>query len=135
MASVSHELRTPLNGILGMLEALKTQISDELAEAYLSPAVSNGKILLNLINDILDYSQIKEGKMSLVHIDFDLKKVLAEALNLLTLQAKRRGLSLCLSFDKLIPSKFVSDPNRLRQIVINLLGKQPNPRIIIEKAC
>jgi PAS domain-containing protein len=124
MASVSHELRTPLNGILGMLEALKTQISDELAEAFLSPAVSNGKILLNLINDILDYSQIKEGKMSLVLIDFDLKKILAEALNLLALQAKRRGLSLCLAFDKFIPKKFVSDPNRVRQIVINLLGKK-----------
>ena len=124
MASVSHELRTPLNGILGMLEALKAHISDELSDSYLNPAVSNGKILLNLINDILDYSQIKEGKMNLVLIDFDLKKVLAEALNLLTLQAKRRGLSLCLAFDKFIPRKFVSDPNRLRQIVINLLGNK-----------
>ena len=124
MASVTHELRTPLNGIIAMLEILGDKINDyNLFNQYLDPALKSSKLLLNLINDILDRTQIKEGKFRLVCINFKLEEVLSSAFDIISIQAKNRGLNLFLKLDDNLKNiNWVSDPHRLRQIVINLLG-------------
>jgi len=123
LSSVSHELRTPLNCIITMLDIVEKAVSNELKEDYVKPASHSAKLLLSLISDILDYSQFKANKLRLSFTQFNLKKHLKDILKLMNLQAKGRGLTLELYLDERIPEKICSEPNRLRQIIINLIGK------------
>ncbi len=123
LSSVSHELRTPLNCIITMLDIIEKAVSNELKEDYVKPASHSAKLLLSLISDILDYSQFKANKLRLSFTQFNLKKHLKDILKLMNLQAKGRGLTLELYLDERIPEKICSEPNRLRQIIINLIGK------------
>jgi len=122
LASVSHEFRTPLNGIMGMLENLKEHISHELKQNYLVPAYNSAKLLLTLVNDILDFHQIKEQKLILVPVRFNLRKKLEESLTLISTQAKARGLKLKINMDPKMSKYICNDPNRVQQVVNNLLG-------------
>ena len=122
MASVTHELRTPLNGMIAMLEILKNRINKNLIESYLNPSITSAKILMNLINDILDGTQIKEGKFKLICVDFNIKNLLKNSLDLISIQAKNKGVMIDLKIDNKIPKNWNSDPNRLRQVILNLLG-------------
>jgi len=122
LASVSHEFRTPLNGIMGMLGSLKEHITHELKHTYLVPAYNSAKLLLTLVNDILDFHQIKEQKLILVPVRFNLKKKLEESLTLISTQAKARGLKLKINMDPKMSKYICNDPNRVQQVVNNLLG-------------
>jgi len=122
LASVSHELRTPLNCIVTMLDMMEKFITDDLKDDYLQPAADSAKLLLSLINDILDFSQSKAKSLRLNFCFFNLKQHLTDIIKLMSLQAKGKGLELNLYYDERVPFKIYSDPNRVRQIVINLIG-------------
>ena len=122
MASVSHELRTPLNCIISMQEMLREYIGEDLITKYLDPAINSSKILLSLVNDILDFAQIRAGKLRLRYEEFQLYNILKEAIALFDIQAKTREVEIKFDWDSRISPYFNSDPHRIRQIVINLLG-------------
>lgn len=124
LASVSHELRTPINSNMNLInEALKSpDVPQRVKENLLDPAFKSGKLLLNLVNDILDTSQIKEGKLKLVSQVCEIRKVIQECHYLFEHQCRQKKIALNLTIDKRIPLKIRTDPNRLTQIVLNLLS-------------
>ena len=124
LASVSHELRAPLNGNINLIESAVSSpnIPDEIKESLLMPALRSGKLLLHLIDDIIDMSQIKQKKLRFVFEPKDLKETLRSAAQLVELQAIKKGIQFTLDFDSKRPLKFCTDHMRLSQIVLNLLS-------------
>ncbi|MBN2887677.1 MAG: response regulator, partial [Chromatiaceae bacterium] len=121
LANMSHEIRTPLNAIIGISELLAHTSLDDIQHDYVRTIETSGNALLALISDILDYSKIEAGMLELETIVFDLHDCIQEALSLITLKAREKGLRLHHAIDPRLPRFFVGDANRLRQIVINLL--------------
>lgn len=124
LAKMSHELRTPLHAILGFTQlALKKNLTQgqPLLTDYLQRLRSNGRMLLEIINDILDLAQIESGKIHIERQDVLLPELIAEVLNSLELQIQAKGLVIeCQLPDGLVPLN--TDPLRLKQILLNLIG-------------
>lgn len=121
-AKVSHELRSPINGILGMSDLLlgeRLATDQQKRVQVIHDAAGN---LLNLINDILDYSRIEAGKLQLESIEFDVHECIEGAVMLLAQQAQAKGLELTVVVQPDTPRQLIGDPGRLRQMIINLLS-------------
>lgn len=121
LAVVTHELRTPLNAISGFSDILihGTSMDDE-QKAYVEHVAKAAYVLDGLINDILDYSKMEAGNPALVSVPFDLELCIHEAMDMLSADAEQKGLEFAVHYFPDAPRHFMGDPNRLRQIVINL---------------
>ncbi|MCB9937165.1 MAG: response regulator [Planctomycetaceae bacterium] len=125
LANMSHEIRTPLNGIMGFTEVLKNEQSDispEDRQDYLTTIHRSGAQLVELINDILDVSKIEAGRFELERITCSPREIILEVVSVLRVQAKEKGLQLEYELATELPQSIESDPGRLRQLLMNLVG-------------
>jgi len=120
--NTSHELRTPMGGILGMIElALETELTDEQRQ-YLEGVKSSAEDLLGVLDAILDFSALVDGRLELEPVPFRLRERLAEALEPLAARSKLKGLDLTSHVADDVPDNLVGDPRRLRQVLLHLAG-------------
>jgi len=122
MANMSHELRTPMNGIIGFTDLVLTSDLQKTQRDYLQNVKKSAYGLLEIINDILDFSKIEAGKLFIDLVPFKLDELVEETIDILTVKAFEKKLEMLYKVDPAIPSQFIGDPIRIRQIVVNLLG-------------
>jgi len=122
LAKMSHEIRTPMNGVLGMSELLSdTELSD-VQKNYNDTIFSSGQALLNVIDDILDYSKITAGKVEIEAVDFNAERLLQDCTNLFTATLREKNIELLCRLAPGMPVVFSGDESRIRQVVLNLVG-------------
>ncbi len=122
LANMSHEIRTPMNGVVGMAELLCDSALTDEQRLFAETIRSSGEALLVIINDILDYSKIEAERLTLYPEPFDLERTIHEVAMLLQPRAREKGIDLLIDFDMFLPTRFVGDPGRLRQVLTNLVG-------------
>lgn len=122
LANMSHEIRTPMNGVVGMSDLLAdTGLTDE-QRLYVDTIKNSSEALLVIINDVLDYSKIEAEKLELHPELFDLERCIHEIVMLLQSKAREKGLNIVLDYDLFLPTRFIGDPGRIRQVLTNLIG-------------
>ena len=122
LASMSHEIRTPLNGVIGMAGLLEeTNLNQEQRE-FVDAIATSGQLLLNTISDILDYSKIEAGKLSIEHVTFELRSLLESTIYPFRKLISDKNLELELNIDGELPEFINSDPTRIQQVLTNLLS-------------
>ena len=123
LANMSHELRTPLGAIIGFCEILREgQLTPLERDTYLTSVIRNSKGLTRIIDDILDLAKVEAGKLEVEQIEFDLFELIQDSINLFLDTAAEKNISLEFEIDPRVPQKLKTDPTRLRQILINIIG-------------
>lgn len=123
LANMSHEIRTPLGAIMGFLSLLKNPSNTrEDVEEFISVIDRNSVQLLRLIDDILDLSKVEAGKLEIENVEFSLVDVIADCAALMGFKAREKGIIFKVILETDVPLRVVSDPTRLRQIIVNIVG-------------
>ena len=121
LAQISHELRTPINAVLGMDELIMRESSDNDILGYAADIQTAGHNLLELVNGLLDFSKIENGKMTLQEVEYNTSYMIKNTLNTVTERARKAGLELITDIDPKLPSLMYGDDLKVRQVVVNLL--------------
>ena len=122
LANMSHEIRTPMTAILGFSELVLANVTDQESIDALNTVRKNGEYLLEIINDILDLSKIEAGKLQVEHIKCSPSQIISDVASLMDVRASAKGLLLEVEHEGPLPEHIRSDPTRLQQILINLIG-------------
>lgn len=122
LANMSHEIRTPITGVMGMLELLKLTETNPKQSRYVHQALDSANTLLAVIGDVLDFSKIEAGRLELAASDFSLREVVDGAVHLFAGRAEQKGIELLGRVDPKLADEYSGDANRLRQILVNLMG-------------
>ncbi|MCP4347074.1 MAG: transporter substrate-binding domain-containing protein [Desulfobacterales bacterium] len=123
LANMSHEIRTPMNSVIGYLSlVLEDSSISKKHRDYLETAHKSSKALMGLINDILSVSKLESGRLKMEKIPLNLHTMMQEIIRTLDIAVKNKGLSLELKIDTRVPENIIGDPDKLKQILINLIG-------------
>ncbi len=122
LAHMSHEIRTPMSAVLGYADLLAMRTDDAEQTEYLHIIKRNGQFLLDIINDILDISKIESGKLDIQQIDFSIQEFIDDVRSMMAVRASEKGIDFEVIFLSAVPGVIRSDPQRLKQILVNLIG-------------
>jgi PAS domain S-box-containing protein len=122
LANMSHEIRTPMNSIIGMTDLLLELPLDQEHYKLMRSVSTAAQSLMGILNEILDVSKLEAGRLELEEVEFDLHHLLRQVTDMVAINAERKGVSVTLEIDPAVPRGMRSDPTKLRQVVLNLMG-------------